>query len=273
MKKTLAFVLTLALILSSVITFSVGATLTSVPTETITVDGVVTDNGWAADGWTNVAKDTGWFQHNSIDTDFDYDYQYRIDSTNIYFAFKFNQAPRWTSTTQTGATNLRLWIDSTPADAARTNLFDFTYDKADGATSIIKETKDNGATTGLVCAATEGADYLYIEVSIPLASLGVTSATSVKFLFTGSQDNIYNTAAVVDDPETTEVDETAAAVYKYDALHSLDSTLENKGDYWKDSAPWPAAVTLGDFKLAGSYVNNTAYLKIDSANITHRVDG
>ena len=59
---------------------------------------------------------------------------------NLFIGVKFNQAPNFTKLEQTGATNLRLWIDTAPLILdgagvdARNQLMDFTYDKSEGAT-------------------------------------------------------------------------------------------------------------------------------------------
>ena len=229
----------------------------------IDIDGVFDELFWADSSWTNVDNESGWFQTaDYAEENFNYDYQMFEYGGNLFIGVKFNQAPNFTKLEQTGATNLRLWLDTNPLvldDAgvdARTQLMDFTYDKSEGATSIVKMTRCDGITetSDVVYAATEGDDYLYMEIMIPLASLGITTDSAMRVLFTGSQDNLLKSAAVEDDPETTDVDETAEAVYGYTALHSMDPATADIGNYHKTTTPWGKAFKVEDI----SYVTRLA---------------
>ena len=142
--RTFKKVLSVALVLAMAVSCFALTSLAKSTPGTITVDGKLDDNGWAADGWTTVDTTTGTFQGVGGKDTYKYDFQLAADETNLYIAIKSPVAPAWVETLksgsdteidyQTSATNLRLWLDSN-ADGTRDYLIDFGH-KDDFSTLI-----------------------------------------------------------------------------------------------------------------------------------------
>ena len=178
-----------------------------------TVDGVFDESCWS-DGWTTVDGDTvgQWQTASSTANDaFAYDYKFHASSEYLYLGVKYNKAPTFVSDTQTGASNIRVWL----ADLAGTptgkfgTLIDIRYveDKA-----VVCARDDAGDLqqidrSKVAVADAQGDDYWYVELAIPLSELGLEG-------WSGS--DYYGLAITASDP-FVDGEGTAA----YGALHSV----------------------------------------------------
>ena len=125
--------------------------------ETITVDGAVTDNGWAADKWTAVSSENGfWQQQYEFETgakvcpEFGYKYQFRTDDTKLYAAVVIDGDI--VNGGNGNGTFVRLWIRDNDDATVYTSFYDFGF--ADG--EITTAAKYNQSTTENKGAAIEG---------------------------------------------------------------------------------------------------------------------
>ncbi len=93
--------------------------------ETITIDGVLDDNGWASDGWTAVDETNGVIQEAPGDTPLSpvaYKYQLRTDDEYLYFGAELN-----CDAAEGGngvGTNVRFWIKSNDEATVYTHFYD-----------------------------------------------------------------------------------------------------------------------------------------------------
>ena len=93
--------------------------------ETITIDGVLDDNGWASDGWTSVDETNGVIQEAPGDTPLSpvaYKYQLRTDDEYLYFGAELN-----CDAAEGGngvGTNVRFWIKSNDEATVYTHFYD-----------------------------------------------------------------------------------------------------------------------------------------------------
>ncbi|MBQ5841621.1 MAG: hypothetical protein IIW63_00525 [Clostridia bacterium] len=125
--------------------------------ETITVDGVVTDNGWAADKWTAVSSENGfWQQQYEFETgakvcpEFGYKYQFRTDDTKLYAAVVIDGDI--VNGGNGNGTFVRLWLRDNDDATVYTSFYDFGF--AEG--EITTAAKYNTSTTENKGAAIEG---------------------------------------------------------------------------------------------------------------------
>lgn len=125
--------------------------------ETITVDGAVTDNGWAADKWTAVSSENGfWQQQYEFETgakvcpEFGYKYQFRTDDTKLYAAVVIDGDI--VNGGNGAGTFVRLWIRDNDEATVYTSFYDFGF--AEG--EITTAAKYNTSTTTNAGAAIEG---------------------------------------------------------------------------------------------------------------------
>ncbi|HAN21676.1 MAG TPA: hypothetical protein DCP51_08405, partial [Clostridiales bacterium] len=162
--------------------------------ETITVDGTLDDNGWAADGWTHVDSSNGMWQTalaEGVTRADNYDFQFRTDDANLYFAFKFNGAPLGTAAGDCfgngKGSNLRLWtfVDgSTYEGVAYTTYNSFlniAYKDGEAVVTARLNTVPTANTSvelaidGVTVETSEGDDFWYVEASIPFEWLNATT--------------------------------------------------------------------------------------------------
>ena len=141
--------------------------------ETITVDGDLSDNGWAADKWTSVNADNGYWQSVPESETISYKYQLRADDTKLYAAFEID------CTAVEGGngvgTNVRFWINTDSEATVYTHFYD-VYLK-DGAVAVnakynkAKDANDGGnienSTINAVMTTKDGKTY--VEFSVDLA--------------------------------------------------------------------------------------------------------
>ena len=148
--------------------------------EEITVDGDVTDTGWAKDGWVEVSGDNGFWQNplpwqveNGVYPDLAYKYQVRADETKLYVAVEVN-----CDLVEGGngnGTNVRFWINTNDEATVYTHFYDVF--KKDGA--IAYNAKYNKSTTAndggvienstIAPAITSANGKTYVEFSVDLA--------------------------------------------------------------------------------------------------------
>ncbi len=124
--------------------------------EEITVDGAVTDNGWAADKWTAVSSENGfWQQQYEFETgakvcpEFGYKYQFRTDDTKLYAAVVIDGDI--VDGGNGAGTFVRLWIRDNDEATVYTSFYDFGF--AEG--EITTAAKYNTSTTTNAGAAIE----------------------------------------------------------------------------------------------------------------------
>lgn len=151
--------------------------------ETITVDGDLSDNGWAADKWTSVNADNGTFQggsdslKNAVSSSFSYKFQMRADETKLYVAAVYDCSIVEVDDSGRG-TKFRLWIhNGDEACVAYTHFYDI-YMKNGEIVLAAKENfptaeKVNNASdienSTLVGAMKEVDGKTYFEMSVDLA--------------------------------------------------------------------------------------------------------
>jgi len=128
----------------------------TVEKETITVDGDLADNGWAADKWTAVSGENGFWQQQwefqnetKVCPEHSYSYQLRADDTKLYGALKFEGTP--VDGGNGVGTMLRVWIRDNDEATVYTSFYDFYY--TDGA--LTTAAKYNTSTTTNAGAARE----------------------------------------------------------------------------------------------------------------------
>ena len=121
---------------------------TSAPVkETITIDGVLDDNGWKADGWKEVTPKNGrWQTEPTTEDTLSYRYQLRADDEYLYVAV---EAACMSVDGGNGfGTNVRLWINSDSEATVYTHFYSvFTQDgeTKTGAKLNNSKTENKGA--------------------------------------------------------------------------------------------------------------------------------
>lgn len=160
-----------------------GGSTPEVIVETITVDGDLTDTGWAADKWISVNADNGTFQggsdslKNAVSSSFSYKFQMRADETKLYVAAVYDCSIVEVDDSGRG-TKFRLWIhNGDEACVAYTHFYDI-YMKNGEIVLAAKENfptaeKVNNASnienSTLVGAMKEVDGKTYFEMSVDLA--------------------------------------------------------------------------------------------------------
>lgn len=263
--RTFKKVLSVALVLAMAVSCFALTSLAKSTPGTITVDGKLDDNGWAADGWTTVDTTTGTAQEgktqegNLKDT-FKYDFQFATDGTTLYFAFKTDFAPNYASeTAQTGATNMRLWLRS--GDSGKFDrLIDFFYsydEESETYVPLVQRVTDNFNAEGSKLTA-EDVTFTFVatensyvgEASIALADLGITGE-SFNYALTFSAPNAGTEEKAVEggeEGETETVDAYGCLIYpKYEKPE--DAPLTNAP--YNDGAVFQN-VALDDIAIAAT---------------------
>ncbi|MBO5785743.1 MAG: discoidin domain-containing protein, partial [Clostridia bacterium] len=142
--------------------------------ETITVDGDLSDNGWNAEGWTEVNAENGYWQAIPATEDtISYKYQLRTDDTKLYVAVEIDCA--MVEGGNGNGTNIRFWINTDSEATVYTHFYDvcvkdgavayvakYNTEKAANKSADIADTTINGIMTG------EG-EKTYVEFSVDLA--------------------------------------------------------------------------------------------------------
>ena len=151
--------------------------------EEITVDGDLSDNGWAADKWISVNADNGTFQggsdslKNAVSSSFSYKFQMRADETKLYVAAVYDCSIVEVDDSGRG-TKFRLWIhNGDEACVAYTHFYDIYMKNGE----IVLAAKENFPTaekvnnpsdienSTLVGAMKEVDGKTYFEMSVDLA--------------------------------------------------------------------------------------------------------
>ncbi len=142
--------------------------------ETITVDGDLSDNGWAADKWTSVNADNGYWQSVPESETISYKYQLRADDTKLYAAFEIDCAA-----VEGGngvGTNVRFWINTDSEATVFTHFYDvYLKDGAVAVNAKSNPSKDSNpgatnienSTINAVMTTKDGKTY--VEFSVDLA--------------------------------------------------------------------------------------------------------
>lgn len=249
--RTFKKVLSVALVLAMAVSCFALTSLAKSTPGTITVDGKLDDNGWAADGWTTVDTTTGTFQGVGGKDTYKYDFQLAADETNLYIAIKSPVAPAWVETLksgsdteidyQTSATNLRLWLDSN-ADGTRDYLIDFGH-KDDFSTLISRADNLTEEQIASIQYKNVKADDSYsIEIAIPLTAVGITG--DFKYILSLSAPNAGTKEVAVEGGEEGETE----TVDAYNCLHY--PSYEQPAENINANAPWQATAVYASTKLA-----------------------
>ncbi|MBO5869299.1 MAG: discoidin domain-containing protein [Clostridia bacterium] len=168
MKKIIAILLSVLMVVSMVVVFAVPASA-----ETIVVDGDLADDGWAADGWTTVTPDNGYWQTVPKTSDtLSYKYQLRSDDTKLYGAVIADCA---LVVGGNGAgTNVRLWIRTNDEATVYTHFYDINAAALDAKyntkTDANSAAKIDGTSLNGVAVENEGKSYF--EFSVDLSEFG-----------------------------------------------------------------------------------------------------
>ena len=141
--------------------------------EVITVDGDLSDNGWAKDGWTEVNEDNGYWQAEpKTDDTISYKYQLRTDDTKLYVAFEIDCAAV-AGGNGTG-TNVRFWINSDAEYKLYTHFYDVYLDGVASKYNTAKEANSGAnienSTINAFLVSKDGKTY--VEFSVDLAEFG-----------------------------------------------------------------------------------------------------
>ncbi|MBQ4317317.1 MAG: hypothetical protein IJC20_03620, partial [Clostridia bacterium] len=168
MKKIIAILLSVLMVVSMVVVFAVPASA-----ETIVVDGDLADDGWAADGWTTVTPDNGYWQTVPTTSDtLSYKYQLRSDDTKLYGAVIADCA-LVAGGNGTG-TNVRLWLRTNDEATVYTHFYDINAAALDAKYNT--KTDGNSAAkidgTSLNGVAVENEGKSYFEFSVDLSEFG-----------------------------------------------------------------------------------------------------
>ena len=249
--RTFKKVLSVALVLAMAVSCFALTSLAKSTPGTITVDGKLDDNGWAADGWTTVDTTTGTFQGVGGKDTYKYDFQLAADATNLYIAIKSPVAPAWVETLKSGsdteidyqmsATNLRLWLDSN-ADGTRDYLIDFGH-KDDFSTLISRADNLTEEQIASIQYKNAKADDSYsIEIAIPLTTVGITG--DFKYILSLSAPNAGTKEVAVEGGEEGETE----TVDAYNCLHY--PSYEQPAENINANAPWQATAVYANTKLA-----------------------
>ncbi|MBE6683819.1 MAG: hypothetical protein E7595_06705, partial [Ruminococcaceae bacterium] len=145
--------------------------------ETITVDGDLSDNGWKAEGWTEVNAENGYWQ--SVPTTEDtiaFKYQLRTDADKLYAAFEIDCA--MVEGGNGAGTNVRFWINSDAEYQLYTHFYDVCV--KDGAVAYVAKyntAKDANSGADIADSSINGVmtsegDKTYVEFSVDLAEFG-----------------------------------------------------------------------------------------------------
>ncbi len=141
--------------------------------ETITVDGDLTDTGWAADKWISVNADNGYWQSVPESESISYKYQLRADDTKLYAAFVVDCAA--VEGGNGAGTNVRFWINTDSEATVYTHFYDvYLKDGAVAVNAKYNTAKDSNSganiessTINAVMTTADGKTY--VEFSVDLA--------------------------------------------------------------------------------------------------------
>ncbi|MDD2269084.1 MAG: hypothetical protein PHY15_05980 [Eubacteriales bacterium] len=163
------------------------------------IDGAVSEAAWT-EGWETINAANGFWQNawaeGATPSDFAFKYNFKWDDAGLYLAVVINKAPvnipEGTLSYQTTATNIRLWLENNDDPAVRSHLYDYNF-AADGTVSLKradKEGVDNAGSAGVTFVGSKTDNSSILETFIPVATLGVTDLSKIKFWITASAPNI-----------------------------------------------------------------------------------
>ncbi|MBR4798688.1 MAG: hypothetical protein IK047_00345, partial [Clostridia bacterium] len=158
--------------------------------ETISVDGDLSDTGWAEDGWTEVTPENGTVQEAETGDDtLNYKFQMRTDDEKLYIAFIVNcDLVQSASEEKSACTNARLWLHVDNEYDRYTHFYD-AWVANDGSTkTAAKYNTAKDANSGAVienssiqAAISTGDGQTYIEMSVNISEFAKEDQTEVGF--------------------------------------------------------------------------------------------
>ncbi len=177
-----------------------GSSAPSAPTmETITVDGDLSDNGWAADKWIVVNGETGYWQNTyeiqqgtATAPDFGYKYQLRADETKLYGAVVVDGDA--VAGGNGKGTFPRLWIRDNDEATIYTHFFNIEFD-ADG--NVVTGAKYNTSTTENKGANIENSTFVASAKSVDGKTYFEFSVDIAEFCSDGTFDYFLSVSQLV----------------------------------------------------------------------------
>ena len=145
---------------------------TTVP-EVITVDGDLSDNGWAAEGWTEVTPENGYWQTVPTTTDtLSYKYQFRTDDTKLYAAFEIDCAA--VEGGNGNGTTIRLWLNTDAEYQLYTHFYEVIVGGCSGKYNTAKDANSGSAieNSSIEAVLTSDGEKTYAEFSVDLNEFG-----------------------------------------------------------------------------------------------------
>ncbi|MBR5745792.1 MAG: hypothetical protein IKX92_00875, partial [Clostridia bacterium] len=164
--------------------------------ETITVDGDLSDNGWAEDGWTevSVANGKGAIQGKPVGTDEQdkpdrpFKIQIRTDEENIYVAVVMETEYTAGNADGRSGTNFRIWFHVDDEYDRYTHFYDVWGDGEGNTYTAAKKNTAKDANSG---AAIEGSQVkgvlkaedgkVIVEMSIPMSEFVPEGMTRIPY--------------------------------------------------------------------------------------------
>ncbi|MBR4278884.1 MAG: hypothetical protein IKT34_01790, partial [Clostridia bacterium] len=141
--------------------------------EVITVDGDLSDNGWAADGWVEVTPENGYWQTIPTTDTLSYKYQLRTDDEKLYVAVEIDCA--MVEGGNGNGTNVRFWINTDSEATVYTHFYDVCV--KEGAVAYVAKyntVKDGNTSADIADSSIDGVmtgedGVTYVEFSVDLA--------------------------------------------------------------------------------------------------------
>ncbi|MBO4453273.1 MAG: hypothetical protein J5793_05005 [Clostridia bacterium] len=149
----------------------------------VVVDGDVTDEGWALNGWEEVTSATGFWQSAaSTDDTLNYKYQFRSDGSYLYGAVIVGHD---LIDGGNSGTKVRIWLHQDPSANVYTHFIDL-YTLDNGIQADVRKcnslVSNTGTTllsnTGIKAAYRSGTGSVRFEFCVPLVSVCASSGIS-----------------------------------------------------------------------------------------------
>ncbi|MBR0231201.1 MAG: hypothetical protein IJQ53_03140, partial [Clostridia bacterium] len=164
--------------------------------ETITVDGDLSDNGWAEEGWieASVANGKGSIQGQPTDTtgadkpDRPFKFQYRTDDENIYVAVVMDTAFTPGNSSGRSGTNFRIWFHVNNEYAQYTHFYDVWGDADGNSYTAAKYNQSKESNSGAAIENSGVKGFIkevdgktVVEMSVPIAEFVPEGMVKVPF--------------------------------------------------------------------------------------------
>ena len=170
MKRALSFLVCFLLLLSLLVSCASSETIV----ETVTIDGLTNDTGWAESRWINVDNNNGYWQWKPYSSEaISFKYQLRCDDKNLLAAVVIN-----VDAVEGGngeGTNVRFWINTDPTYNCYTHFYDIFVSGGKVATAAkynTSSTDNAGAAlenSKISAAYTTSGGKTTFEFSVPLS--------------------------------------------------------------------------------------------------------